>query len=140
MAKKPKKANKETKAKEEKTEVIERKSLLEEFKEFILRGNVIELAVGLTVGTAFTALIKSLVDNVIMPPIGLLLSGEAFAELYVNLSGQTFESLAAAEEAGAPILKYGLFLSDLINFLIIALVIFFLIKVMNRFYEHAKQN
>lgn len=133
MAKETKKQK--TKQKKEK---IEKKPIWEEFKEFILRGNVIELAVGLTVGAAFTTLVKSLVDNVVMPPIGLLLSGEAFAELYINLSNQSYESLAAAEEAGAPVLKYGQFIGDLLNFVIIALVIFFLIKVVNRFYRRAE--
>lgn len=112
----------------EKKEKSKKKSLLQEFQEFIARGDVIELAVGLTVGVAFTTLISSLVNNIVMPPIGLILNGESFADLYLNLSGTAYESLAAAEEAGAPVLKYGQFLSDLTNFLIIAIVIFFVIK------------
>ncbi len=116
-------------AKDKKDQPEEKKTLWTEFKEFIARGDVIELAVGLTVGVAFTTLVRSLVDNVIMPPLGLVLNGEAFKELYVNLSSTTYENLAAAEAAGAPVLKYGQFISDAINFLIIAVVIFLIIKM-----------
>lgn len=110
----------------------EKKSLVDEFKEFISRGNVIELAVGLTVGTAFTALVNSLVKDIVMPPIGMLINNENFSELYLNLEGTQYANLAAAEAAGAPVVKYGQFLSNLLNFLIIAVVIFAIVKAVNR--------
>lgn len=100
-----------------------------EFKEFITRGNVVELAVGLTVGTAFTTVVKSLVDNLVMPVIGLVLSGEEIARQYVALDGNNYDSLEVAELAGAPLLKYGQLISDFLDFIIIALAIFVVIKV-----------
>lgn len=107
------------------------KSILEEFKEFIARGNVIELAVGLTVGAAFTRLINSLVNDVIMPPIGLVLNNVNFSELYLNLGEESYETLALAESAGAPIIRYGQFITNVIDFLIVAIVIFLVIKAVN---------
>lgn len=107
-------------------------SVVGEFKEFIARGNMVELAVGLTVGTAFTKLVTSLVNDVIMPPIGLVLNGVNFRDLYINLSTTDYSSLVDAEAAGAPIIRYGQFISNLIDFFIIAVVIFIIVKGINR--------
>lgn len=112
--------------------VEKKKTFFEEFKEFILRGNVIELAVGLTVGTAFTKVVNSLVTNLLMPIIGLLLKGETFSQFFLSLDGKYYESLQAAVDAKAPILRYGQMIADLIDFIIIALAIFFVVKLMNR--------
>lgn len=106
--------------------------MFKEFKEFIMRGNVLDLAIGVIIGGAFGKIVSSLVDDIIMPPIGLLLGKVNFADLYINLSGTDYPSLAAAQEAGAPTLNYGLFLNSIIQFLIIALVVFLIIKQVNR--------
>lgn len=107
--------------------------ILEEFKKFLARGSVIDLAVGVIVGTAFGQIVSSLVEDVIMPPIGLLLGKVDFSNLYINLGGHPYKSLSAAQKSGAPTINYGLFLNHVINFLIIALVIFFTIKMINKF-------
>jgi large conductance mechanosensitive channel len=106
--------------------------LLKEFKEFAMRGNVVDLAVGLVVGAAFGKITTSLVNDVIMPPLGLALGKVDFSSLYINLSSATYDSLAAAKAAGAPTLNYGLFITTIIDFLIIAFVVFILIKQINR--------
>lgn len=107
--------------------------MLQEFKKFILRGNVIDLAVGIIMGTAFGAIVKSLVDDIIMPPIGLILGGVNFADLFVNLTpNKSAASLAAAREAGAAVVAYGSFFNNIINFIIIAFVIFLLVRAVNR--------
>ncbi len=107
--------------------------MLKEFQEFIARGNVMDMAVGIIIGAAFTTIVKSLVDDVIMPPIGLITGGVDFSNLFLSLSGQQFDSLAAAQEAGAATLNYGVFINAIINFLIVAFAIFILIKQVNRF-------
>ncbi len=112
-----------------KEKIQESKSIVEEFKDFISRGNVIDIAVGLTVGTAFTKVANSLVSNIIMPPIGLILGGSAFTDLFVSLDGKLYGTLLEAEAASAPILKYGQFISDLVDFFVIALAIFVVVKV-----------
>jgi len=108
-----------------------------EFKEFAVRGNVIDMAVGIVIGSAFGAIVKSLVADVIMPPIGLLLGNVDFANLFVVLKeGATaapYETLAAAQDAGAVTLNYGVFINTLISFLIVAFAIFLLIRSVNRF-------
>jgi large conductance mechanosensitive channel len=106
--------------------------MLKEFREFIARGNAIDLAVGVIIGTAFGSIVTSLVNDIIMPPIGLVLGGVDFTNLFVSLSGQEFPTLKAAKEAGAPTLNYGVFLNAVINFLIIAFVIFMLVRTINR--------
>ena len=106
--------------------------LLQEFKEFALRGNLVDLAVGLVIGAAFGAIVNSLVADVIMPPIGLLMGNVDFSDLFINLSGQDYPSLAAARAAGAPVIAYGAFLNAVINFIIVALAIFVLVKGMNQ--------
>jgi large conductance mechanosensitive channel len=105
--------------------------MLKEFKAFILRGNVIDLAVAVIIGVAFGAVVTSLVKDVIMPPIGLLLGKIDFSSLYINLSGQAYASLADAQKAGAATINYGLFINTVINFVIIGLVLFFVIKAAN---------
>ncbi len=104
----------------------------QEFKEFAFRGNVIDLAVGIIIGAAFGKVVSSLVNDIIMPPIGRVFGSVDFASLYINLSGQQFASMADAVKAGAPIIKYGLFFNNIIDFLIVALVIFMMIKSINK--------
>ena len=113
--------------------------MFDEFKKFIMRGNVMDLAVGIIIGGAFSTIVKSLVDDVIMPPIGLILGGVDFSALYINLSGGEYESLAAAQEAGAATLNYGLFINAVINFLIVAFAVFMMIRAINRLEEMGKK-
>jgi large conductance mechanosensitive channel len=106
--------------------------MLKEFKEFAMRGNVMDLAVGLIIGAAFGKIVASLVDDIIMPPIGLLLKHVNFSDLFVSLNGTHYDTLAAAKTAAAPTLNYGLFLTTIINFLIVALAVFLVIQQVNR--------
>jgi large conductance mechanosensitive channel len=106
--------------------------MFKEFKEFAMRGNVLDMAVGIIIGAAFGKIVSSFVADVLMPPIGLLLGKVDFSSLFLNLSGQTFPSLDAAKAAGAPTLNYGLFLNTVIDFLIVAFAIFLLIRQVNR--------
>ncbi len=103
-----------------------------EFKEFIMRGNVMDLAVGIVIGAAFGAIVNSLVKDIIMPPIGLLLGKINFTDLFINLSGTPYASLKAAQDAGAATINYGVFINTIINFIIVALAIFFVVKAVNR--------
>jgi len=107
-------------------------SLASEFKEFAIKGNMIDMAVGIIVGAAFGRVVESLVKDVIMPPIGLLIGGVDFKQLYVNLGSTAYPTLEAAEKAGAPVLKYGAFVNTLVDFLVVALAIFFVVKFINR--------
>jgi large conductance mechanosensitive channel len=104
----------------------------EEFKEFIARGSVVDLAVGVVIGAAFGKIVSSLVNDIIMPPIGMVLGSVDFTNLFVNLSGGAYPSLAAAQEAGAVTINYGAFLNIVIEFLIVAFALFLLIKHVNR--------
>ena len=106
--------------------------MLEEFKKFAMRGNVIDLAVGFIMGGAFGAIVSSLVNDVIMPPIGLVLGKVDFANLFIDLSGKGYATLAAAKAAGAPTIAYGTFINTVINFVIVAFVLFLLIRQVNR--------
>jgi large conductance mechanosensitive channel len=106
--------------------------MLKEFKAFIMRGNVIDLAVAVIIGAAFGKIITSLVSDVLMPPIGLVLGKVDFSNLYLNLSGKPYESLAAAKAAGAATINYGLFLNASIDFLIVAFVLFLMIRAANK--------
>jgi len=106
--------------------------MFKEFKEFALKGNVLDMAVGIIIGAAFGTVVKSLVDDVVMPPIGLLLGKVDFSSLFINLSGQEFTSLAEAKKAGAAVIGYGAFLNNVLSFLIVALAVFLLVKAMNR--------
>lgn len=103
-----------------------------EFREFIMRGNVLDLAIGVIIGGAFGAIVNSLVNDILMPPIGLLIGGVDFTDIFIALDGGTYASLAAAQEAGAPTINIGLFINAIIQFLIIAVAIFFLIRSINR--------
>jgi large conductance mechanosensitive channel len=107
--------------------------MLKEFKEFAMRGNVLDMAVGIIIGVAFGGIVNSLVKDIIMPPLGLLLGKVDFSNLYINLSGTDFPSLAAAQEAGAATINYGVFLNTVLNFLIVAFAVFLLIRQVNRF-------
>ena len=106
--------------------------MLKEFKEFALRGNVVDLAVGVVIGAAFGKIVDSLVKDIMMPILGRLMGGVDFRHLYINLGEQTFATLAEAEKAGAPLIKYGAFINTAIDFVIIAFAIFLAIKAMNR--------
>jgi len=108
-------------------------SLVSEFKEFIQRGNVVDLAVAVVLGVAFGNVVTSFVDDVLMPPIGLLLGGTDFSNLFVSMDGAAYPSLAAARAAGAPVIAYGAFLNTLLQFLIIAFSVFLVVKAFNRF-------
>ena len=107
--------------------------MFKEFKEFAMRGNVLDMAIGIIIGVAFGKIVSSFVADLLMPPIGLLLGKVDFSNLFINLSGQSFPSLEAAKAAGAATLNYGMFLNTVIDFLIVAFAIFLLIKQVNRF-------
>jgi large conductance mechanosensitive channel len=106
--------------------------VLREFKEFIARGNVIDLAIAVVIGAAFGKIVTSLVEGVIMPPIGLALGNADFSNLFIDLSGKRPASLAEAQLQGLPVIAYGQFINDIINFLIIAFIIFLIVKAVNR--------
>ncbi|MEO5656675.1 MAG: large-conductance mechanosensitive channel protein MscL [Nitrospiria bacterium] len=106
--------------------------MFKEFKEFAMRGNVLDMAVGVIIGAAFGRIVSSAVGDVLMPPIGLVLGNAAFSNLFVNLSGTPYPSLEAAKAAGAATINYGLFLNSVIDFVIVAAVIFMLVKQINR--------
>lgn len=108
------------------------KKIINEFKEFIMRGNVLDMAIGIIIGVAFGKIVTSLVNDVLMPPIGLLLGRVNFKDLYVNLSGTPYTSLEAATAAGAPTINYGMFLNTVLDFLIVAFIIFLLIRMFNK--------
>lgn len=106
--------------------------MLNEFKAFIARGNVIDLAVGVIMGAAFGAIVSSLVDNVIMPPIGMILGGIDFSDFFLALNGESYPSLKAAKDAGAPVIGYGVFLNAIIKFMIVAFAVFMLVQAVNK--------
>ncbi len=106
--------------------------MFKEFKEFAMKGNMLDMAVGIIIGGAFGKIITSLVNDVIMPPIGMLLGNVNFSNLFLNLSGTAHPTIAAAKEAGAATLNYGVFLNTIIDFLIVAFAIFLVVKQMNR--------
>ncbi len=110
-----------------------------EFKKFIMRGNVIDMAVGIILGTAFGKIISSLVKDILMPPIGMLLGGVDFSNLFIDLSGKGYKTLAEAMEAGAPVIRYGVFINTVIEFLIIAFSIFLVVKGINKLEEMKKK-
>jgi large conductance mechanosensitive channel len=111
--------------------------MLKEFKEFAMKGNVLDMAIGVIIGGAFGKIVGSLVSDVLMPPLGLLLGKVDFTSLFLNLSGQPLTSLADAKAKGAPTLNYGLFLQSVFDFLIIAFVIFMVVKQVNRLKKEA---
>jgi len=107
------------------------KKMLQEFKEFAVRGNVVDMAVGILVGAAFGNIVNSLINDVIMPPISLITGRINFSNLYINLSGKTYSSLAEAKAAGAVTINYGMFISSLLSFLVVAIFVFILVKQIN---------
>ena len=113
--------------------------MIKEFRAFVMRGNVIDLAVGIIIGAAFGAIVQSLVNDIIMPPIGYLLNGVDFTDLFIALDGGSYASLAIAKEAGAPTINYGVFINALINFLIVAFAVFLLVKAVNTMMERMKK-
>jgi large conductance mechanosensitive channel len=106
--------------------------MLKEFKEFAMRGNVVDLAVGFIIGASFGKIVSSLVEDVILPPIGRLLGHADFSSLFINLSDKSYDTLAAAKAAGAPTINYGIFLNNVISFLIVAFAVFILIQQLSR--------
>jgi large conductance mechanosensitive channel len=106
--------------------------MLQEFKEFALRGNVLDLAIAVVIGAAFGNIVNSFVSDILMPPIGLLLGNTDFSNLFINLSGGRYESLAAAQEAGAVTVNYGVFVNTVIDFVIIAFALFLIVRQVNR--------
>jgi len=114
--------------------------IAQEFREFISRGNVVDLAVGVIIGAAFGRIVNSLVNDMIMPPVGALMKGINFNDLFICLNGQTYASLADAKKAGAPVIGYGAFLNTTIEFLIIAACVFALVKVVNRIKRNEAEN
>ena len=110
--------------------------MFKEFKEFAMRGNVVDLAVGIIIGGAFGKIVSSLVNDVIMPPFGLILGKVDFANLYLNLSGQSYPSLTAARQAGAATINYGVFLNNVIDFVIVAFAVFLLVREINKLQQH----
>jgi large conductance mechanosensitive channel len=111
--------------------------MLKEFKEFAMKGNVLDLAVGFILGAAFGKIVTSLVSDIIMPPIGLILGKVDFSSLFLNLSGKSYSSLAEAKAAGAATLNYGVFLNNIVDFLIVALAVFLLVRMVNRWNKPA---
>lgn len=110
--------------------------MLKEFKAFIMRGNVVDLAIGVIIGAAFGKIVSSFVSDILMPPLGLILGKVNFSDLFINLSDKSYASLAEAKAAGAPTINYGLFLNHIIDFLIVAAVIFFVIqKIITRIHK-----
>ncbi len=107
-------------------------SIIAEFKEFAVKGNVMDLAIGVVIGAAFQKIVNSIVNDVIMPPIGALMGAVNFADLFINLSGADVTSLADAKAKGVPVLAYGAFINACLEFLIVACALFFVVKVMNR--------
>lgn len=111
--------------------------MLNDFKAFIMKGNVLDLAVAVIIGAAFGAIVTSMVNDIIMPPIGLLLSGVDFKDLFISLNGQSYANLAAAKAAAAPVIAYGQFLNAVINFLIVAFVIFMVVRAASKLQKPA---
>lgn len=107
-------------------------SVLQEFKDFALKGNVLDLAVGVIIGAAFSKIVTSLVEDILMPPLGMAMGKVDFSSLFLSLNGQHYPSVAAAKAAGAPTINYGLFLNNILGFVIVALCVFLLVKAVNR--------
>jgi large conductance mechanosensitive channel len=112
--------------------------VFKEFKEFAMKGNVLDMAVGIIIGAAFGKIVSSFVEDVLMPPLGLMLGKVDFSNLFVNLSSKSYESVAAAKAAGAPTLNYGIFMNQCINFMIVAFAVFLLVRGVNRLRREEK--
>jgi len=106
--------------------------MFKEFKQFAMRGNVVDMAVGIIIGAAFGKIVSSIVEDVIMPPLGMVLGKVNFSNLYLNLSGTPYATLDEAARAGAPVIKYGVFFNSVVNFIIVAFVLFLIIRQMNK--------
>ena len=106
--------------------------MLKEFKEFALRGNVVDMAVGIVIGAAFSTIVRSLVDDIVMPPMGVVTGGVDFSNMFIALNGEHYDSLAQARQAGAATINFGVFINNLISFLIVAFVLFMVVKAMNQ--------
>ena len=113
--------------------------MLSEWKKFVLRGNIIDMSVGVIVGAAFSKIVSSYTSDILMPPLGMMLGKLDFSNFFINLSGTEYASLAAAKEAGAPVIAYGAFLNTCLDFLIVATAIFILIKQVNRLMPKAPE-
>jgi large conductance mechanosensitive channel len=113
--------------------------MLQEFKKFAMRGNVVDMAVGIVIGAAFGKIVSSFVNDVIMPPIGMLMGNVDFSQLFINLSGQEYASLAAAQEAGAATINYGVFINTVLDFVIVAFAIFMVIRAMNKMQKQEEE-
>ncbi|WP_457592321.1 large conductance mechanosensitive channel protein MscL, partial [Hydrogenimonas sp.] len=111
------------------------KKMLDEFKTFLIKGNAVDMAIGFIFGAAFATVVKSFVSNVVMPPLGMLLGRVDFSQLFVALDGKEYASLEALDKAGAPAIKFGLFVNDLISFVILGFVIFMFVKGYNKLKE-----
>lgn len=109
------------------------RAMLKEFRDFAVRGNVVDLAVGIIIGAAFTSIVNSLVKDIIMPPIGYIMGGIDFSNFFLTLKGEDYATLKAAQDAGAVTINYGVFINSVINFTIVAFAIFILVKQINRF-------
>lgn len=107
--------------------------MFKEFKEFAMQGDVMDMAIGIIIGAAFGTVVKSLVDNVLMPPLGLLLGKVDFSNLFINLSSTPVTSLAEAQKDGVPVIAYGTFINDIISFILVAFAVFIVVKQINRF-------
>lgn len=114
--------------------------MLEEFKKFLIKGNMVDMAVGFIFGGAFATVVKSLVANVIMPPVGMLLGGVDFSQLFIALDGKEYATMEALDKAAAPAIKYGLFINDTISFLILGFVMFLGIKAYNKMKEPEEES
>jgi len=115
--------------------IKEENVMLKEFKAFVMKGNVLDLAVAVIIGAAFGKIVTSFTNDIIMPPIGMLLGNVNFTDLFISLDGNTYASLAIAQAAGAPTINYGVFINTIIDFLIVAFVIFMIIRQMNKMKE-----
>ena len=118
----------------------QRTGIMQEFREFISRGNVVDLAVAVVIGAAFTSIVNSLVSDIINPVIGLLTNGIDFSNHYINLSGKTFATYADAKAAGAAVIGYGAFIQSVISFVIVAFAVFMVVKVVNQFYRNQAES
>lgn len=114
-------------------------SFMQEFKEFAVKGNVVDMGVGIVIGAAFTSIVNSFVADIVNPIIGVITGGVDFSNLFINLGPGDYDSLSAAQEAGAPTINYGLFINAIISFLIVAMVLFIIIRNVNRLKKKAEE-
>jgi large conductance mechanosensitive channel len=112
-------------------------NFFEEFRKFAVRGNMLDMAVGIVIGAAFTSVVSSLVNDILMPPLGFLMGGIDFSDYFINLSGGVYKSLADAQAAGAATVNYGAFINNIINFLIVAFALFITVRTMNHMRDEA---